>query len=239
MDTSRADATGLTAAQRRVLLAADAETGEVSGSAAVRDALVARGLAARYGARGAVYLTTRGRGMRDAAGEAGDEVRDGGAEEPGGGDAQPGEAAGFVPATGDGADPPPHGPERAAEVAAAWRALVAVRELTGSGAVPAAWERHPGRLVRAVSLALESAGLPPSALGARGRRTRAGYHVTADPDPGPGAGTIQVRWAGPVAPREAGARLADCAAALTARGWNSLTYIGPRRIPYLVVTPVS
>lgn len=49
------------------------------------------------------------------------------------------------------------------------------------------------RLPHAVALVLEAAGIAPSALDARGRRTRTGYRVAAGAEPG----RAEVTWPGP------------------------------------------
>ncbi|MFJ6795208.1 hypothetical protein [Streptomyces sp. NPDC091268] len=145
-------------------------------------------------------------------------------------------AEGFEPATGDGPEPPDAG--RAAQVRTAYEGLLQIRRLVNAGAdtgVPAPWELL--RSGRAVALALEAAGLPPSAVDARGRRTRTGYRVAASPSD---AGRVEVTWAGPPgagAAEEEQERLAACAAALEALGWVCLLYRGPRRRRFLEVEP--
>ncbi len=144
---------------------------------------------------------------------------------------------GFEPATGDG----PAGPaaaERAGEVRTAYEGLLEIRRLLNGGAgegVPAPWELR--QMPRAVALALEAAGLPPSAVDEEGRRTRTGYRVA--PAAGPD-GRVEVTWLGPPgggAAQEEQDRLAACAAALESLGWVCLLYRGPRRRRYLEVEP--
>ncbi|MTE22276.1 hypothetical protein F0L17_24870 [Streptomyces sp. TRM43335] len=147
---------------------------------------------------------------------------------------------GFDAATGDGPEPA-EGPRRRAAAARAWAGVLEIRRVTGGApgggdgtAVPAPWERT--RAVRAVSLALEAAGVPPSAVGGDGRRTRTGYRVSPSEEPG----SVRVEWLGPSvseARREAGERLRACARLLEERGWEALLYRGPRRTPFLSVTP--
>ncbi|MEU3047333.1 MULTISPECIES: hypothetical protein [unclassified Streptomyces] len=142
----------------------------------------------------------------------------------------------FEPASGDGAGPG-DAPGRAAEVRAAFEALLAIRRVTSPGAadpeaVPAPWEVH--RTVRAVSLALEASGLPPSASAPDGTRTATGYRVAGGERPG----TVRVEWLGPPgsgAAHEAEARLKGCARVLLDLGWEALLYRGPRGRRYLEV----
>lgn len=129
---------------------------------------------------------------------------------------------------------------RAAEVAAAFEGLLRIRRVTADPAVPdpearpAAWELH--RPVRAVALALEAAGLPPSATAPDGSRTATGYRVAEGERPG----TARVEWPGPPgggAAQDEEARLKECARVLTRLGWEALLYRGPRRRRYLEVEP--
>ncbi|MDH2387797.1 hypothetical protein QCN29_03130 [Streptomyces sp. HNM0663] len=138
----------------------------------------------------------------------------------------------FEPATGDGPGAP--GAARAAEVRTAFESLLQIRRLTGGGdaSAPAPWERF--RMVRAVSLALEAAGFPPSAVDASGRRTATGYRVRAGDRPE----LVLVDWLGPpgsAAAHEETPRLTACAAALTDLGWEALLYKGPRGRRFLEV----
>ncbi|GAA3748869.1 hypothetical protein [Streptomyces tremellae] len=147
---------------------------------------------------------------------------------------------GFTPATGHAPGPADAGARRA-EVAVAYDGLLQIRRLTGSGpggaaATPAAWERS--RPVRAVALVLEAAGLPPSAVDARGARTAAGYAVRDGKRPG----TAVVEWLGPAG---SGAALGEedglrrCAGVLERHGWEALLYRGPRRRRHLEVEPAD
>ncbi|MFP8962539.1 hypothetical protein ACLIYP_18575, partial [Streptomyces nanhaiensis] len=142
-------------------------------------------------------------------------------------------------ATGDG-PPGREGPGRRADaVARAWAGVLEIRRVTGGSAgpgtgVPAPWERT--RTVWAVSLALEAAGVPPSAVDEGGRRTRAGYRVLGSGEPG----AVRVEWRGPAASggRERAEReLRACAEHLAGCGWEALLYWGARRTPFLLVTP--
>lgn len=243
--TARGTAAELTAAQRRALLASDPETGELSAPPAVRAALRARGLAVEYGRARGHYLTDAGRQVRDRLRETPSDAPESGPR-PGvpaapAAPAGSGPGGGFDAATGDGPETG-EDPRRAAAAARAWAGLVEIRRVTGHAAaggedgsgVPAPWERT--RAVRAVSLALESAGVPPSAVDGNGRRTRTGYRVLESEEPG----AVRVEWRGPSvaeARREAGERLRACVRPLAERGWEALLYWGPRRTPFLLVTP--
>ncbi|MEU2391201.1 hypothetical protein [Streptomyces sp. NPDC007369] len=146
--------------------------------------------------------------------------------------ASPGQ--GFEPATGDGPQVPATA-ARAGEVRTAYEGLLQIRRVLGGAAVPAAWEVR--QMPRAVALALEAAGLPPSAVDAEGRRTRTGYRVAPGPPPG---GRVEVTWVGPPgggAALEEQERLGACAAALEALGWVCLLSRGPRRRRFLEVEP--
>ncbi|MBP0457902.1 hypothetical protein [Streptomyces montanisoli] len=147
---------------------------------------------------------------------------------------------GFEAATGYGparAETVPGG--RAAEVRVAYEGLLQIRRLTHAGpgdpaAVPASWERL--RPVRAVALALEAAGIAPSAVDGAGARTATGYAVRE----GDGTGTARVEWLGPAgsgASLDEEAALTRCAAALERLGWEALMYRGPRRRRHLEVEP--
>ncbi|MER6613541.1 hypothetical protein [Streptomyces xantholiticus] len=156
-----------------------------------------------------------------------------------GGDARVEEV--FEPATGDG--PLVAGPGRDAEVRTAFEGLLRIRRVTnttgggtGNENVPAPWELT--RTVRAVSLALEASGFPPSAVAAddAGRRTATGYRVR----PGDRPRTVYVEWLGPPgggAAQEEESRLRACAEVLAGLGWEGLLYRGPRKRRFLEVEP--
>jgi hypothetical protein len=141
----------------------------------------------------------------------------------------------FEVATGDGPQPPAThegGRARAVEVRTAFEGLLQIRRLTKTA--PAAWELH--QMVRAIALALEAAGIPPSALDASGTRTATGYRVRASDR----AGMVCVDWLGPAgsgAAQEEETRLTECAAALRDLGWEALLYRGPRHRRFLEVEP--
>ncbi|MFD0140958.1 MULTISPECIES: hypothetical protein [unclassified Streptomyces] len=149
----------------------------------------------------------------------------------------------FEAATGD--DPPlPEGDreQRSREVRAAVEGLLQIRRLTGGRGGgdprlhPADWERK--QPVRAVALALEAAGVAPSAVDASGARTATGYRVTAGERPG----TAVVEWAGPPGGGAAQAEesaLGACVPVLERLGWEALLYRGPRRRRFLEVEPMA
>ncbi|MFE9396657.1 hypothetical protein [Streptomyces flavidovirens] len=148
-------------------------------------------------------------------------------------------AGAFDAATGDGpAADAPDG-RRAAEVRVAFEGLMQIRRLTNTGAddplaVPAAWEIN--QVVRSVALALEAAGIAPSAVDAAGARSATGYRVGAGERPG----TARVEWLGPPgggAAQEEQEALTRCAAELGRLGWTALLYRGPRRRRFLEVEP--
>lgn len=147
---------------------------------------------------------------------------------------------GFEPATGDGPPLPAAGAAaRAAAVATAHEGLLQIRRLTNAEhpvpeSVPAAWELL--RPVRAVALALEAAGVRPSAVDASGLRASKGYLVGSAP------GTVRVEWVGPAgsgAARDEEESLTRCATVLRGLGWTALLYRGPRRRRFLDVEPPS
>ncbi|MFD8194174.1 hypothetical protein [Streptomyces wuyuanensis] len=130
---------------------------------------------------------------------------------------------------------------RAAEVRVAFEGMLQIRRLTNGGAadpesVPAPWER--GRMVRAVAVALEAAGITPSAVDAdSGQRVVTGYRVRRAPDE---PGTVTVEWLGPHGSGAAGeeeSALADCARVLQRLGWDALVYRGRNRRRFVEVRP--
>ncbi|WP_369374102.1 hypothetical protein [Streptomyces sp. cg36] len=145
----------------------------------------------------------------------------------------------FEAATGDqtpSAEPPAR---REAAVRVAFEGLCQIRRLMNAGhpdplAIPADWERN--QMVRAVALALEAAGIPPSAVDSAGERAATGYRVGPAEQPG----AVRVEWLGPAgsgAAQEEPEALRRCAEALRPLGWESLEYRGPRRHRYLEIEP--
>lgn len=147
------------------------------------------------------------------------------------------EGSPFEVASGDGPAPAESGPERDRAVQAALNGLLQIRRLMNAGAPdplahPAEWER--GQVVRAVALALEAAGMPPSSLGETGERVATGYCVRKAEAPG----TARVEWLGPAGSGAAHAEqkeLQRCAGVLRRLGWEVLEYRGPRRRRHLEV----
>ncbi|MFJ4923864.1 hypothetical protein [Streptomyces sp. NPDC088725] len=148
---------------------------------------------------------------------------------------------GFAAATGDGPVPGAEPGVRETDVRVAFEGLLQIRRLTNRGAgdpaaVPADWERR--RPVRAVALALEAAGMAPSALDGAGRRTATGFRVQAGEQPG----AVRVEWVGPPgggAAQDEERALTACAAVLERLGWEALLYRGPRRRRFLEAGPAS
>ncbi|MFD6151395.1 hypothetical protein [Streptomyces sp. NPDC060243] len=178
----------LTAAQRRVMEAAEPVTGRLRGPAAVLDRLVKLGLAFRHPRPPHdCFLTPAGQRARTAppAPPASPEPAP-----------RPATADGvFAARTGEETEPPADSATRAREVHAAWQGLLELRRMTradGDTGRPCAWER--AHLVRAAALALEAAGRVPALAG------RGGYVVRESPQPE----AVEVRVRG--ASRASGAR---------------------------------
>ncbi|MGW7254223.1 hypothetical protein [Streptomyces sp. NPDC054834] len=200
-----------TAAQRRVIEAADPVTGRLRGTEAQLAALVQRGLAFRHPRPPHDhFLTPAGHRIRDAVPAATDEPV-----------VQPA-AGGVFAARVGGDDEEAAGPSRAREVHSAWQGLVELRRMTnpdGATDRPCAWERT--HLVRAAALALEAAGHRPEGGGVDGYRVRA---------------TPQPEAVAVYAPD--GAALRACAATLERAGWQAGEYTEPRtRARYLLASP--
>ncbi|MGW0210235.1 hypothetical protein ACWDZ8_32105 [Streptomyces sp. NPDC003233] len=201
-----------TAAQRRVIEAADPVTGRLRGTEAQLAALVKRGLAFRHPRPPHEhFLTPAGHRLREAVPEAPQES------------AKPGPDAGvFAARVGGEEEPPADGPARLREVHSAWQGLLELRRMTNPGGAvdrPCGWER--AHLVRAAALALEAAGHPPASGSADGYRVRA---------------TPQPEAVAVYAPDTE--HLAACAATLERAGWQAGEYTEPRtRVRYLLASP--
>ncbi|MEW2619322.1 hypothetical protein [Streptomyces sp. NPDC048106] len=208
-----------TAAQRRVIDAADPVTGRLRGTEAQLTALVRRGLAFRHPRPPHDhFLTPAGQRVREAPPETPAEPAP--PESP----AEPAPSTEVFAARLGGAEEaaPASAAGRLREVRSAWQGLLELRRMTspdGSVDRPCAWER--GHLERAAALALEAAGhRPESASGA-------GYRVRATPQP------EAVAVYAPDA-----AALAACAATLERAGWQPGEYTEPRtRTRYLLASP--
>ncbi|MEU5682492.1 hypothetical protein [Streptomyces venezuelae] len=190
----------LTAAQRRIVEAADPGTGRLSGSEAQLTALVRARLAFRHPRPPHAYFLT----------SAGHRVRDEGAAPapppPEPSPPAPASSGVFAARTGTETEPTgAEGPARAREVRSAWEGLVELRRMTnpdGTRDRPCAWERT--HLVQAAALALEAAGCGPAGP------DREGYRVSPTPQPE----AVAVRE-----PTAEGIRA--CATALERAGWQT------------------
>ncbi|MDQ0584257.1 hypothetical protein [Streptomyces rishiriensis] len=213
-----------TAAQRRVIDAADPVTGRLRGTEAQLAALVRHGLAFRHPRPPHDhFLTPAGHRTREET---------------------PAEAASTAPEAASRLAPEPPAPDtgvfaarvggeedtgpataasRAREVHSAWQGLLELRRMTnrdGDTDRPCAWERT--HLVRAAALALEAAGHAPA-----GPRGTDGYRVRATPQPE----AVAVH-----APDDA--TLVACAATLEKAGWQVGEHTDPRtRTRYLLASP--
>lgn len=197
-----------TAAQRRVIDAADPVTGRLRGTEAQLAALVTRGLAFRHPrAPHDHFLTPAGHRIRET--------------EPAG-PVVPASTGVFAARIGGEEAPPAAGPSRVREVHSAWQGLLELRRMTnpdGATDRPCGWERT--HLVQAAALALEAAGHRPAGS------ESPGYRVRATPQPEAVA----------VHEPDAEA-LRACAATLERAGWQAGEYTEPRtRARYLLASP--
>ncbi|MFJ8489977.1 hypothetical protein ACIRBZ_16650 [Streptomyces sp. NPDC094038] len=209
-----------TAAQRRVIDAADPVTGRLRGTEAQLTALVGRGFAFRHPRPPHDhFLTPAGHRIREAP-EPPTATEPRAATEPR--TARETEPTGGFAARVGGEESAAGGPARAREVHSAWQGLLELRRMTnpdGATDRPCGWER--AHLVRAAALALEASGQPPE-----GPDTP-GYRVRATPQPE----AVAV-----YAPE--GERLRACTAALERVGWQTGEYTEPRtRTRYLLASP--
>ncbi|MEV5354618.1 hypothetical protein [Streptomyces sp. NPDC052693] len=208
-----------TAAQRRVIDAADPVTGRLRGTEAQLAALVKRGLAFRHPRPPHEhFLTPEGHRIRQGITGAPEPAGSG----PAGSAADPAPAGVFAARTGGEPDPPRPGPARRREVHSAWQGLLELRRMTNpDGAVdrPCGWER--AHLVRAAALALEAAGHRPAGP------DEEGYRVRETPQP------EAVAVYGPD-----GEALRACAATLEEAGWQVSEHREPRTANrYLLASP--
>lgn len=189
-----------TAVQRRIIEAADPETGRLSGTEAQLAGLVRARLAFRHPRPPhACFLTP-----------AGHRVRDEGAPDPAAAPspapAPPATSGVFAARTGTETEwSGTEGAARAREVRSAWEGLVELRRMTNTDGArdrPCAWERS--HLVQAAALALEAAGCRPARPGVPG------YRVEETPQPE----AVAVRE-----PAREGLRA--CAEALSRAGWQT------------------
>ncbi|MEU9559245.1 hypothetical protein [Streptomyces fumanus] len=205
-----------TAAQRRVIEAADPGTGRLRGTEAQLAALVKRGLAFRHPRPPHDhFLTPAGHRIRQAPAT--------GAAEAPPAPAPAREDDGVFAARVGGADEPPvTGPDRLREVRGAWAGLLELRRMTrpdGATDRLCGWER--AHLVRAAALALEAAGHRPADAAGDGYRVRATPQPEAVAVYAPDAGALRA-----------------AAATLEAAGWQAGEYTEPRtRVRYLLASP--
>ncbi|MFJ7175163.1 hypothetical protein ACIQXA_01670 [Streptomyces massasporeus] len=203
-----------TAAQRRVIDAADPVTGRLRGTQAQLTALVKRGLAFRHPRPPHDhFLTPEGHRVRQGITQAPEP------DEPGEAPASTGVFAARVGGEEAAADA---GPARRREVHSAWQGLLELRRMTNPGGYvdrPCGWER--AHLVRAAALALEAAGHGPAG------REGPGYRVRETPQP------EAVAVHGPD-----GEALRACAATLEGAGWQVSEHREPRgETRYLLASP--
>jgi hypothetical protein len=216
-----------TAAQRRVIDAADPVTGRLRGTESQLAALVKRGLAFRHPRPPHDhFLTPAGHRIREAAHAEADPA--GASAAPGALAAEPPAATGvFAARVGGEESEVDSGPSRIREVHSAWQGLLELRRMTNPhGAVdrPCGWERT--HLVQAAALALEAAGHRPAEADPAGEDTE-GYKVRGTPQPE--AVAVHVPDA------EA---LRGFAATLEEAGWQVGEYTEPRtRVRYLLASP--
>ncbi|MZD08389.1 hypothetical protein GTW43_25395 [Streptomyces sp. SID5785] len=207
-----------TAAQARIIGAADPETGRITGSSAQLARLVVLKLAFRHPRPPhAHFLTPQGHRLREAAS----------GEQPAAAPSAPTALSG--PSAPDGVfrarlgGEPDAGlsPARAREVRTAWQGLLEIRRMTNPGGAvdrPCAWER--GRLAESAALALEASGAAPAS------GERPGYRVASTPQPE----AVAVR-------HPDAAALAACGAALKAAGWQVSEHTGARAERWLLASP--
>ncbi|KUO15744.1 hypothetical protein [Streptomyces dysideae] len=201
-----------TAAQRRVIDAADPVSGRLRGTEAQLAALVKRGLAFRHPRPPHDhFLTPAGHRIREAEPEAPPPEPD-----------PPAARGVFAARVGGEEDAPEAGPARSREVHSAWHGLLELRRMTnpdGATDRPCDWERR--HLVPAAALALEAAGHPPAGPDLKGYRVRA----TPQPD------AVAVHEPDTDA-------LRACAATLEKAGWQVGEHTEPRtRARYLLASP--
>ncbi|SES10131.1 hypothetical protein SAMN04487983_103140 [Streptomyces sp. yr375] len=204
-----------TAAQRRVIDAADPVTGRLRGTEAQLAALVRHGLAFRHPRPPHDhFLTPTGHRIREAVPEP---------SKPTATDSETGDTGVFAARVGGEEGAGAGGPSRVREVHSAWQGLLELRRMTnpdGGTDRPCGWERT--HLVRAAALALEAAGHHPA-----GPRGTDGYRVRATPQP------EAVAVHGPD-----DATLRACAATLEKTGWQVGEHTDPRtRARYLLASP--
>ncbi|MFI1205986.1 hypothetical protein ACH4UV_00125 [Streptomyces sp. NPDC020802] len=210
-----------TAAQRRVIDAADPVTGRLRGTESQLAALVRHGLAFRHPRPPHDHFLTPA-GHRTREGTTAATAPAPGASSPAPAPAPARESSGVFTARVGGEEAAETGPARVREVHSAWQGLLELRRMTGTGGAvdrPCAWERT--HLVQAAALALEAAGLRPAGAGPEGYRVR----TTPQPE------AVAVREPDATALRE-------CAATLEKAGWQVSEHTEPRTgARYLLASP--
>ncbi|WP_086784845.1 hypothetical protein [Streptomyces caniscabiei] len=210
-----------TAAQRRIIDAAEPVTGRLTGTEHQLAALVKRGLAFRHPRPPHDhFLTPAGHRIRETAPAP---VPETAPREPARTDTAPAGTGVFAARVG-GEEAAATGPARTREVHSAWQGLLELRRMTNTGGAtdrPCGWERT--HLVQAAALALEAAGHRPAGADPAG----GGYRVRATPQPEA------------VAVREPDAEaLRACGATLEEAGWQVGEHTDPRtRERYLLASP--
>ncbi|POX47450.1 hypothetical protein [Streptomyces sp. Ru72] len=201
-----------TAAQRRLIEAADPVTGRLRGTDAQLAALVKRGLAFRHPRPPHDHFLT----------PAGHRIRQTPAEEAGPGAPAAADSGVFAARVG-GEEAQDAGPARRREVHVAWQGLLELRRMTnpdGATDRPCGWERQ--HLVRAAALALEAAGHRPAT-----GDLASGYRVRGTPQPE----AVAVHEPDLTA-------LRACAATLEQAGWQVSEHNEQRtRARYLLASP--
>ncbi|WP_413759493.1 hypothetical protein [Streptomyces sp. MMBL 11-3] len=214
-----------TAAQRRVIDAADSVTGRLRGTESQLAALVRHGLAFRHPRPPHDhFLTPAGHRIREESATAEPVPAPTAPTAPAPDPAAARGSSGVFAARIGGEEAADAGPARTREVHSAWQGLLELRRMTNTGGAvdrPCAWERT--HLVQAAALALEAAGLRPAGPDAE----TGGYRVRATPQPEA------------VAVREADAEaLRRCAATLERAGWQAGEHTEPRTgVRYLLASP--
>ncbi|MGW6920908.1 hypothetical protein ACWGA9_06430 [Streptomyces sp. NPDC054950] len=216
-----------TAAQRRVIDAADPVTGRLRGTRTQLAALVRHGLAFRHPRPPHDhFLTPAGHRTREAVPAPDTRPPEAATAGAPAAAAEPPKADTGVFAARVGGEQdlgPAAAPARAREVHSAWQGLLELRRMTnpdGNTDRPCGWERT--HLVRAAALALEAAGHRPAGpLGTDGYRVRATPQPEAVAVHGPDDTT-----------------LGACAATLEKAGWQAGEHTDPRtRARYLLASP--
>ncbi|MFE7902642.1 hypothetical protein ACFU3E_35140 [Streptomyces sp. NPDC057424] len=203
-----------TAAQRRVIDAADPVTGRLRGTESQLTALVKRGLAFRHPRPPHDHFLT----------PEGHRVRQGITQVPGpaGPEEAPAPTGVFAARVGGEEAAPAAGPARRREVHSAWQGLLELRRMTNPGGTtdrPCGWERT--HLVQAAALALEAAGHGPAGP------EDGGYRVRETPQPE----AVAVHEPDHEA-------LRACAATLEGAGWQVSEHREPRGgTRYLLASP--